>query len=341
MRCIFFAAVVAVAGFSSVAMAEGKKIGVSWSNFQEARWKFDAAAMRASIQADGNAYVTTNAEASAEKQLEDIKGMIAEGVDALVILAVDKEAILPALDWAAEAGIPVMSYDRLIEDERAFYLTFDNVGVGRLIAAMVRQVAPEGNYAIIKGDPGDPNANLLRRGMEEVLAGAIAGGTIKIVGEGNSDGWKPEGAQALMEQILRDNNNQVDAVLAQNDGMAGGVAIALAAQGMNIPLGGQDGDPAAINRVAQGTQTVSVWKNNIELGKTAGKIAGMLADGVAMDQLPDAVLFTDGEKGIGINAILLSPTPITKDNIDVVIEADQISQKQACAGALPGVKGCE
>ena len=93
--------------------------------------------------------------------------------------------------------------------------------------------------------------------------------------------------------------------------MAGGVAEALAAQGMNVPLGGQDGDPAAINRVARGLQTVSVWKNNLELGKAAGQIAGLLAAGTPMNRVPDAVKFSDGEKGVEMNAILLQPTAIT------------------------------
>jgi len=340
MRKLTLAAVLAVTGFSSAALAEDKKIGVSWSNFQEARWKFDAAAMRSSIQRDGNEYITANAEASSEKQLNDIRTMIEQGIDVLVILPVDREAILPALDWAAEAGIPVISYDRLIEDDRVFYITFDNVGVGRIIAAIIRQVQPDGNYVILKGDPADANVGFLRQGMEEVIGAAVAGGTITIVGEANADGWSPDSAYAAMEKILVDNDDRVDAVLAQNDGIAGAVIEALAARGLNVPVGGQDGDPAALNRVARGTQVVSVWKNNLELGKATGKIAGLLAEGVPMDRIPDSIRFTGGEKGLTFNAILLNPTPITKDNLNLVIEADVITQREACAGAVPGVAGC-
>jgi D-xylose transport system substrate-binding protein len=340
MRKLIILAVVALGAFSSAAAAEGKKIGVSWSNFQEPRWKFDAAAMRSSIQRDGNQYVTANAEASAEKQLNDIRTMIEQGVDALVILPVDREAILPAIDLAAEAGIPVISYDRLIEDSRVFYITFDNVGVGRIIAAMVRQVRPDGNYVILKGDPADANVGFLRQGMEEVIGAAVAGGSITIVGEANADGWRPDSAYAAMEKILADNGNKVDAVLAQNDGIAGAVIEALAAQGLSIPVGGQDGDPAALNRVARGTQVVSVWKNNRELGKVTGKVAGLLANGVTMDRVPDSIRFSGGDKGLTFNAILLNPTPITRDNLNLVIEADHITKREACAGALPGVKGC-
>ncbi len=340
MKKALIAAVVLAAGFASATFAEGLKIGVSWSNFQEARWKFDAAAMRSSIQRDGNEYISANAEASAEKQLIDISAMIEQGVDALVILPVDREAIAPAIDWAAEAGIPVISYDRLIEDERVFYVTFDNVGVGRLIASIVRTARPDGNFVILKGDPADANVGFLRQGMEEVLGAAIAGGTIRIVGEANADGWKPESAYEAMKQILAENNNAVDAVLAQNDGIAGAVIEALSEVGLSVPVGGQDGDPAALNRVARGLQTVSVWKNNRELGKMTGRVAGLLAAGTPPSRIPDVIRFTGGDKGLTYNAILLNPTPITRENLNIVIEADHITKREACAGAVPGVVGC-
>ena len=341
MRNAILLAVVAAAGFSTAALAEGKKIGVSWAQFQEERWKIDEAAMKGAIEAAGNEYVSADAQASAEKQLSDIDALISQGVDALIINAWDKDAIAPAIEKAAAEGIPVVGYDRLIEDNRTFYLTFDNVGVGRIIAQEVFKVAPKGNYAIIKGDPGDPNVGFLRAGMEEVIGAAVASGDIVIVGEANSDGWKPENAQKNMEQILTSANNKVDAVLAQNDGMAGGAAAALSAQGLNVPLGGQDGDLAAINRVARGTQTVSVWKNAVDLGKAAGEIAGMLADGTALDAIPNATKFSGGEKGVEMNAILLNPTPITKDTLNLAIDAGHITKEAACEGAMEGVAACQ
>ena len=147
----------------------------------------------------------------------------------------------------------------------------------------------------------------LLQGMMEVIGADVASGKIKIVGESFSDGWKPENAQKNMEQILTANNNNVDAVLSENDGMAGGVVAALSAQGLVIPVGGQDGDLAAINRVARGSQTVSVWKDARDLGKAAGEIASALADGVAMSDIKGASIFDGGEKGIAINAILMDP----------------------------------
>ncbi len=208
-----------------------------------------------------------------------MEALIAQGADALIILSVDKDAVGPAVDKAAAEGIPVVGYDRLVEDERAFYLTFDNKGVGKIIAEKVREAQPEGNYAIIKGDKGDPNAAFLLEGMMEVIGADVQTGKIKIVGESFSDGWKPDNAQKNMEQILTANDNKVDAVLAENDGMAGGVIAALSAQGLAVPVGGQDGDLAALNRVARGTQTVSVWKDSRQLGKAAADIAVALAEG--------------------------------------------------------------
>jgi D-xylose transport system substrate-binding protein len=341
MRSLVLAAALVVTSFVSVSFAEGKKIGVAWGDFQEARWRWDATAMRSMIERDGNKYIPTNAGGSAEQQLRDIEKLVAGGIDALIIQPVDKEAIGPGVDRAAAAGIPILGYDRMIEDERVFYLTFDNVGVGRIIAAMVKQVKPTGNYAIILGDPSDANTAFLRQGMEEVIGAAVEGGQITIVGEANADGWKPENAKIVMEKILADSGNQVDAVLAENDGMAGAAIEALTAAGLQVPVGGQDGDPAALNRVAQGVQTVSVWKNNFELAKRAGRIAGQLAEGTPMNLIPEATQFSGGEKGIAVWAILMNPTPITAETLDIVIDADHVTKKDVCKGALPSVPACQ
>lgn len=325
---------------STATFAKDMVIGVSWSNFQEERWKTDEGAMKAAIEANGDTYISADAQASAAKQLTDVESLIAQGANALVILSVDSGAVGAAVDKADAEGIPVLGYDRLIEDDRAFYLTFDNKGVGRIIAETVKAQQPEGNYAIIKGDKGDPNALFLLEGMMEVIGADVDAGKIKIVGEAFTDGWKPDNAQKNMEQILTAADNKVDAVLAENDGMAGGVIAALSAQGLNIPVGGQDGDHAALNRVARGTQTVSVWKDARALGKAAGDIAGMLAEGKAMSDIPGAVEWSGGAKGVDMTAIFLAPTPVTKDNINVVIEAGHIAKDKVCEGAMDGVNGC-
>lgn len=198
------------------AVAAAQTVGVSWSNFQEERWRTDEAAIRETLEALGAQYVSADAQSSPEKQLADVESLITRGVDALIILAQDNEAILPAVSRAAQEGIPVVAYDRLIEDPGVFYLTFDNVEVGRLQAQAVYDVQPTGNYVFIKGSPTDPNADFLHQGQLEVLQSAIDSGDITVVGEQYTDGWLPENAQRNTEQILTANNNEVDAVVASN-----------------------------------------------------------------------------------------------------------------------------
>lgn len=326
------------------AFAEGKTVGVSWSNFQEERWKTDEAAIKAALEAAGNTYISADAQSSAAKQLTDVEALISQGADALIILAQDASAIGPAVEKAVAEGIPVVGYDRLIENADAFYLTFDNKEVGRAQARAVFEAQPEGNYVFIKGNGADPNADFLFAGQMEVLKEAIDSGKIKNVGEAYTDGWLPANAQRNMEQFLTANNNDVDAVVASNDGTAGGAIAALEAQGLagSVPVSGQDGDHAALNRIALGTQTVSVWKDSRELGKAAAEIANQLADGTAMDAVEGAVKWSDGPNGVEMNAIFLAPNPITRDNLNVVIDAGWVSKDVVCQGVAAGtVAACD
>ena len=332
------AGVTSVVGFTGSAAAAGKTIAVSWKTFQEERWKTDEAAIKSAVEAAGDKYLSTDAQGSAQKQAADIEGLISQKPDVILVVAFDSDAILPSIQKISNAGIKSIAYDVQFEDPNALYITFDNVGVGRIIAREVSKVKPEGNYAFIKGDKGDPNATFLFQGMMEVLKPSIDSGAIKNVCETFTDGWKPDNAQKNMEQCLTSTSNKVDAVLSENDGMASGVVAALEAQGMaGIPVGGQDGDLAAINRVALGTQTVSVWKNATNLGNTAAAAAIALANGTAMDAIDGVAKFSGGKKGVEMNSILLAPTPITKANIGVAIKAGHITKEQACAGVKAGM----
>ncbi|WP_424932082.1 D-xylose ABC transporter substrate-binding protein [Amaricoccus macauensis] len=331
-------ALLAVAAFP--ANAQDISVGVSWSNFQEERWKTDEAAIVGALEAGGASYISADAQSSSAKQLADIESLIAQGVDALIVLAQDTQAIGPAVQAAADEGIPVIAYDRLIEDDRAFYLTFDNVEVGRMQARAVFEEQPTGNYVMIKGSPTDPNADFLRGGQQEILQDAIDAGDITIVGEAYTDGWLPANAQRNMEQILTANDNAVDAVVASNDGTAGGVVAALTAQGMQgIPVSGQDGDHAALNRVALGTQTVSVWKDARDLGRAAGEIAVELAGGTAMADIDGAESWTS-PGGTTMTSLFLEPIPITADNLPTVVEAGWITQEALCQGVSDGPAPC-
>ena len=331
-------------GMSSMsAMAAGKTIAVSWKTFQEERWKTDEAAIKAVVEAAGDKYISTDAQGSAQKQAADIEGLISQKVDVIMVVAFDSDAILPSFKAASDAGVKMLSYDVLVEDPNALYVTFDNVGVGRLMAKEILKAKPEGNYAFIKGDKGDPNATFLFQGQMEVLKEAIDSGKIKNVCETFTDGWKPDNAQKNMEQCLTSTGNKVDAVVSENDGMASGVVAALEAQGLagSVPVSGQDGDKAALNRVALGTQTVSVWKDARALGKVAAEAAVAIADGTDPTTLAGASKFNGGAKKVEVNAILLAPNPITKANLGDVISAGWISKDEACAGVKDGVDACK
>ena len=325
---------------ATASMAQDLIIGVSWSNFQEERWKTDEAAIKAALAEAGATYISTDAQSSSSKQLSDVESLIAQGADALIILAQDAQAIGPAVQAAADEGIPVIGYDRLIEDERTFYLTFDNVEVGRMQARAVLAAMPKGNYVMIKGSPTDPNADFLREGQQEVIQAAIDAGDITIVAEAYTDGWLPANAQRNMEQILTAQDNKVDAVIASNDGTAGGVVAALTAQGMDgIPVSGQDGDYAALNRVAKGTQTVSVWKDARDLGKNAGRIAVSLAKGYKMNAIR-GMRFWTSPGGTTMSALFLEPLPVTRDNLSVVVDAQWITKEALCQGVTAGPAPC-
>ncbi|MDQ2966020.1 MAG: substrate-binding domain-containing protein [Chloroflexota bacterium] len=322
----------------------GCTVGVSWNNYQEERWaKWDEPAIKKAVEDAGGTYVPSDAKSSAATQATNIENMIAQGAQVLIILVQDADAIKPSVDSAISQGIPVIAYDRLIEDARALYVTFDNVEVGRMQAREIFKAVPKGQYAIIKGNNGDANANFLRSGMEEIIGAAVTSGDIVIGGrETYTDNWDPAKAQTEMEQFLTASNNKIDAVLSENDGMAGGVIAALKAQGLDgkVPVSGQDGDIAALNRVALGTQTVDVWKDARELGKAAGTAAIQLCGGTAVGDITGAAPFDTPGKN-KVSSILLKPIPITKDNLQVVLDAKWITKDALCQGVTAGsVKGC-
>ena len=335
----------AAASGGGAGSAAGCKVGVSWNNYQEERWaKWDEPAIKAALAAAGAEYISNDAKSSAETQATNVDQLISQGAKVLIVLAQDGTAIKPAVASAASQGIPVIAYDRLIEDPKALYISFSNKTVGKMQADAVFKAVPKGNYVIIKGNKADANADFLRAGMEEVIGAAVKAGDIKIVGETYTDNWKPDLAQTEMEQFLTANANKVDAVLSENDGMAGGVIAALKAQGLagKVPVSGQDGDAAALNNVALGNQTVDVWKDARLLGKSAGEAAVQLCNKVALDKITGAEQFTT-PAGNSLSSILLTPQPITKDNLNVVLDAGWIAKDKLCQGvdAATGPAACK
>ena len=343
-------------------------VGVSWNNFQQPRWAaHDEPNLKETVEAGGGTYISADANLSAEQQLTDVDTLISQGANVLILLAQDNKAILPALQKAKDAGVPVIAYDRLIEDTSILYITFDNVLVGKAEAEAILAKVPTGNYVLIKGDPGDPNAStFLPQGWDEAgLKAKVDAGEITILNgpDGTfTDAWKTEKAQQNMEAIIDKavaDGTPIDAILAENDSTALGVVGALTAKSYGFPpLSGQDGDPANLNNVALGKQYVDVFKNANELGKTAGAAALELCKGTAMAGLtlpgglidpsvaPTAGLsaqaFTTPD-GTSVQSFILQPTPLTAENLQVAIDAGQISKEDLCKGvdAATGPAACK
>lgn len=351
-------------------------VAVSWNNFQQPRWAAaDKPNIEQVVEDAGGTYIDADANLSNEQQLTDVSNLIGQGADVLILLAQDQNAVLPALQEAKDNDIPVIAYDRLIEDPEILYITFNNVGVGEAQAAAVLEAVPEGNYVLIKGDPGDPNAStFLPQGWDDAgLKEKVDSGDITILNgpEGGSgewpadygtytDAWDTQTAQENMEAIIDAANadgETIDAILAENDSTALGVVAALEAKNYGFPpLSGQDGDPANLNNVALGKQYVDVWKNANELGKAAGQAAIQLCQGTAMEEIEididSSVAPTDGNSpvdfetpgGNTVKSLILQPTPLTAEDLDVVLNAGWYATKDdICNGVTeddPGYEDC-
>ena len=320
-------------------------VGVSWNNYQEERWaKWDEPALKTAIEAVGGKYISNDAKSSAEAQASNVENLISQGATVVVVLAQDGTAIKPAVTAAIANGVPVIAYDRLIEDPGALYITFDNKLVGKMQAEALLKVKDAGNYVVIKGNKADANADFLRAGMVEAGLPDVGQSSDKLknVGEAYTDNWDPKNAQTTMEQFLTANDNKIDIAFVENDGMAGGAIAALTAQGLQgkVPVSGQDGDAAALNRVALGTQTVDVWKDARALGTAAGVAAAFLCGNKDIKQVPGVKQFMS-PGGNDMTSILLTPIPVTKDNLQVVLDAGWIDKATLCQGVTAGsVGGC-
>jgi D-xylose transport system substrate-binding protein len=336
-------------------------VAVSWNNYQQPRWaKNDQPNIKSTVEAGGGKYIDADANLSNEQQLTDINSLISQGANVIILLGQDTKAVLPGVQAAKDAGVPVIAYDRLIEDPDVLYITFDNVGVGKAEASAVLTKVPEGNYVLIKGDPGDPNAStFLPQGWDEAgLKAAVDAGKIKILNgpDGTfTDAWKTEKAQSNMEAIIDKavaDGNKIDAILAENDSTALGVAAALTSKSYGYPpLSGQDGDEANLQNVAAGIQYVDVWKNANELGKAAGAAALELCKGTDPKTLtlPDGLIDPSVAPAAGltaqpfttpggntVNSFVLQPTPLTADNLNLAVDGGWITKDKLCEKASTG-----
>ena len=333
-------------------------VGVSWNNFEQPRWAAkDRPNMEATIVEGGGTFTDLDANLDSTQQQTDVETLINGGADVLILLAQNQDAAIAAIEVAQNNEVPIIAYDRLIEDPSVLYVTFDNVGVGKAQAETILGAVPSGNYVLIKGDPGDANASttLPKGSAPAALPDKIDAGEITIVGDQFTDGWRTETAQNNMEAIIDATNADgvtIDAVLAENDSTALGVVAALQAKGLDpVPLSGQDGDTGNLQNVAAGWQYVDVWKNSNELGKVAGAAAlqfcegvdiaditipeGLIGDSVMpLDGAPSADFVTPGENTV--TSFILQPQPVTQDNLNLILEAEWLTQDELCAQAADG-----
>ncbi len=306
-------------------MSKQVKIGMAVDDLRLERWQKDRDIFVAKAQSLGADVFVQSANGNEETQMSQVENMINRGVDVLVIIPYNGQVLSNVIAEAKREGIKVLAYDRMINNADVdFYISFDNEKVGELQAQSIVSRVPQGNYFLMGGSPVDNNAKLFRAGQMNVLKPLIDSGKIKVVGDQWADGWLPENALKIMENALTANRNNIDAVVASNDATAGGAIQALAAQGLagKVAISGQDADLAAIKRIEQGTQTMTVYKPIKQLATQAAEIAVELGNG---KQPASNAMLNNGLKDIP--AYLLTPVSVDKSNIDSTVIADGFHSK--------------
>jgi D-xylose transport system substrate-binding protein len=296
------------------------KIGFSMDTLEEERWPKDRDLFKEAVEALGAEVVIREAKGDDALQIVQAETLISEGIDLLVIVPHNAEAVATIVNKAHSAGIKVISYDRLVKNSSIdLYISFDNELVGELQAQAITKLVPKGKYVYIGGANTDNNAHLLKKGVFKVLQPFIDRGDIQIVYDQWTENWDPENARAYMEAALKINKNEIDAVIAANDATAGGVIEALAARGLagKIPVAGQDADLAAARRIVEGEQTMTIYKPIKTLAYEAAKAAIKMAKG---ETIPTARTINNGK--LEIPSLLLRPIAVDEKNIDKTIIAD-------------------
>jgi D-xylose transport system substrate-binding protein len=317
------------------------KIGLSFSDFATERWPIENAQMVQLLQKDGYEVISQEADHDVKLQNDQIDNMVAEGVQGLIVIAEDGDAAVTSVDKAAAAGIPVISYDRLIKtDKISAYLSFDNVAVGTAEAdGVMKALGLPGSTTWTKdnpvklvmsgGSPTDNNAILVRQGQMAVVQPFIDQGIVKVVADQWVDNWDATKAEQMMENILTAQGNKIDAVVASNDGTALGELQAMKAQGLwgKVPISGQDATADGCNSIVLGGQTVTVFKDTRLLAPMAVKLIEALVkkqslDSFGLKSYTLAALTNDKTKTGNVQALFLPVVEVTKDNVyDVVVKS--------------------
>jgi D-xylose transport system substrate-binding protein len=292
---------------------EGPQVAFLLSTLQEERYQKDVKYFEARAKELGLRVVTLAADNDNAKQIAQVEDVLTQGVKVLVIQPTDSQAASSYVRLAHERGAKVIAYDRaIIAPDLDYYVSHDSYRVGVLQAqAALRATGNKGKYVILSGQAGHSVATEITRGYKDTLAPYIARGDIEIVSEQSHSAWSPEQALRTVEDALTRTGNHVDAILANNSGMARGAVQAVTAAGLShVFIAGADADAANINFVCQGKQSIEVLKDIEPLARTAAETAKRLYDG-ASPMAGSSMTF--GGKSVPVAAVRVEV--ITPDNV--------------------------
>ncbi|HEX8283529.1 MAG TPA: substrate-binding domain-containing protein [Pyrinomonadaceae bacterium] len=295
-------------------------IGFSMDTLKEERWQRDKALVEARAKEVGAQLDVQVANGSDAEQVNQCATMLTKGVDVLIIAPHNGEIAASIVEKAHAAGVPVISYDRLIKNsEPDLYVSHQVVKMGEMQGEYALKKVPKGNYVLIGGAPTDNNAKLLRDGQMNILKPAVDRGDVKIISDQYAREWKAEEAQRLTEDALTKTKNDIHAIVASNDGTAGGAISALDSAGLTgkVLVTGQDAELIAIQRIAKGTQTMTIYKPIKPLADSAVDSAVKLARGEALNA---ADKVNNGK--IDVPSILQEPQAVDKENLDATVVKD-------------------
>jgi D-xylose transport system substrate-binding protein len=315
---------------------QGMVIGFSMDSLQLERWQHDRDMFVERAKQLGAQVLVQSADGNDATQVQQSEDLLTDGVDVLVVVPHNGDIAASIVNSAKRQHVPVLAYDRLIRNsDVAFYISFDNVRIGELQAKYLLDRAPKGNYILIGGSPTDNNAQLLRQGQMKALQPAIDRGDIQIVADQWSKDWLPSEALAHTENALTQNHNDVVAVVASNDSTAGGVVQALKEQNLagKVLVSGQDADLAACQRIADGTQAMTVYKPIKLLASRAAEIAVALAkhEGVQSN-----ATVNNGFKNVP--SYLLEPVVVDQSNLAQTVIKDKFLREEDVYRDIPRSK---
>ena len=292
------------------------------ATLEEERWVRDKEAFEAHCKKLQVECVVTVANKRADKQANDVDTMLTQGVNVLVIAPHDATQAAAMVDKAKAKGVPVISYDRLINSDKIdLYISHQVPVIGRKMAEYALQKVPKGNYVMVYGASTDNNALIMKKEQLAVLQSAIDRGDIKIVADQHATDWKAEEAMKIVENALTQNNDNIQAVVASNDGTASGAIAALFKKGLaqRVLVTGQDAQISALQSIAEGKQTMTVYKPIIPLANGAVEAAIKLAK---KEPLTGVTPFMNDTLKKEIPAILLEVQVVDKDNLPSTVIKD-------------------